>query len=73
MGQHLVVQEGNGVWASEVRTPLGLIAEGEDSFTLFYTANEKVSGTLPDGNGINTTPGSMGLVQVEWKKAGSSN
>lgn len=68
-GQHLIVQEGTGVWASEVRTPLGLIPEGGDSFTLFYTANEKVSGMQPDGNGINTTPGSMGLVEVQWKKA----
>jgi hypothetical protein len=68
-GQHLVVQEGSGVWATEVRTPLGLIPEGNDSFTLFYTANEKVSGSGPDGNGINNTPGSMGLVEVQWKKA----
>jgi hypothetical protein len=76
-GQHLVVQEGSGVWATEVRTPLGLISEGGDSFTLFYTANEKISGMQPDGNGINTTPGSIGLVEVEWKKkrsqAGSGN
>jgi hypothetical protein len=68
-GQHLVVQEGDGVWASEVRTPLGLIPEGKDTFTLFYTANEKVSGMKPDGNGIVTTPGSMGLVEVRLKKA----
>jgi hypothetical protein len=67
--QHLLVQEGAGVWATEVRTPLGLIPEGRGSFTLFYTANEKVSGTKPDGNGIVTTPGSMGLVQVQVKKA----
>ncbi len=68
-GQHLLVQEGKGVWASEVRTPLGLIPEGKDSFTLFYTANEKVPGMRPDGNGINTAPGSVGLVEVELKKA----
>ena len=67
-GQHLLVQEGEEAWASEVRTPLGLIPEGKDSFTLFYTANEKVSGMQPDGNGINTTPGSMGLVEVQLKK-----
>ena len=66
-GQHLVVQEGDGVWASEVRTPLGLIPEGKDSFTLFYTANEKILGMKPDGNGIVTTPGSMGLVEVRLK------
>jgi hypothetical protein len=68
-GQHLVVQEGSGIWASEVRTPLGLIPEGKDSFTLFYTANEKVSGAGADGNGIVSTPGSMGLVEVRWNKA----
>jgi hypothetical protein len=67
-GQHLVVQEGSGIWASEVRTPLGLIPEGNDSFTLFYTANEMVSGTGPDANGINSTPGSMGLVEVRITK-----
>jgi hypothetical protein len=67
-GQHLVVQEGSGIWASEVRTPLGLIPEGNDSFTLFYTANEKVSGKGADVNGINTTPGSMGLVEVILKR-----
>jgi hypothetical protein len=69
-GQHLVVQKGNGIWASEVRTPLGLIPEGKDSFTLFYTANEIVSGTRPDINGINSTPGSIGLVEVRWKAGG---
>jgi hypothetical protein len=68
-GQQLIVQEGAGVWASEVRTPLGLIPEGKDSFTLFYTANEKVSGAEPDGNGINTTPGSMGMVEVQLKRS----
>jgi hypothetical protein len=66
-GQHLLVQEGNGVWASEVRTPLGLIPEGKNSFTLFYTANEKVPGMQPDGNGINKTPGSIGMVEVQLK------
>jgi len=68
-GQSLIVQQGNGVWATEVRTPLGLIDEGNGLFTLFYTANEKVSGSDPDGYGINTTPGSMGLVEVRWKGA----
>jgi hypothetical protein len=67
-GQHLLVQQGIGMWASEVRTPLGLIPESKDLFTLFYTANERVSGMQPDGNGINTTPGSMGLVEVQLKK-----
>jgi hypothetical protein len=71
-GRHLVVQQGGGVWATEVRTPLGLIAEDKDTYTLFYTANEKVLGMEPDGNGINSTPGSMGLVEVRWNKAGGN-
>ena len=69
-GQHLIVQVKGGVWATEVRTPLGLIGEGNGTFTLFYTANEKVSGVLPDANGITSTPGSMGLVEVRWTNEG---
>ena len=69
-GRHLVVQEGNGVWATEVRTPLGLIDEGNGGFTLIYTANEKVSSEQADGYGINSTPGSLGLVEVAWKGHG---
>lgn len=67
-GQRLRVQRGSGIWATEIRTPLGLIAEGNGKITLFYTANEKISGKNPDGYGINATPGSIGLVEVQWKK-----
>ncbi len=70
-GKALVVQKGNGIWASEVRTPLGLIAEGKDSFTLFYTANQDLLGAPPDANGIKMTPGAMGLVEVKLEKAGA--
>jgi hypothetical protein len=69
-GQSLIVQKGKNAWATEVRTPLGLIDEGNGLLTLFYTANEKVSGAGPDGNGINMTPGSMGLVEVRWRTSG---
>jgi hypothetical protein len=72
-GKELVVQEGSHVWATEVRTPLGLVPEGNDLFTLFYTANEKISGMQPDGNGINTTPGSIGLVEVRVRGPHGSN
>lgn len=71
-GRNLEVQQGDSVWAREVRTPLGLIPEGEDKFTLFYTANEKVNGMGPDENGINSTPGSMGMVELRWSRAGST-
>ena len=70
-GQRLIVQESDHIWATEVRTPLGLIDEGNGAFSLFYTANERVSGTEPDGNGIVSTPGSMGLVEVRWNKTHS--
>jgi hypothetical protein len=36
-GRALVVQPTPGVWAGEVRTPLGLVAEPDDTYTLFYT------------------------------------
>jgi hypothetical protein len=64
-GKELIVQQGKGIWASEVRTPLGLIAEGNDLFTLFYTANQDLLGVPPDANGIKLTPGAMGLVTVK--------
>lgn len=63
-GQHLTVQKGAGIWASEVRTPLGLVDEGNRNFTLFYTANEKIPGARVDANGITLTPGSLGMVEV---------
>jgi len=63
-GQHLVVQSGSHIWASEVRTPLGLVQEKGDSFTLFYTANEKISGAQADGYGVTLTPGALGYVEV---------
>jgi hypothetical protein len=63
-GRRLTVQTGNGIWASEVRTPLGLVDEGRGSFTLFYSANEKIAGAHADGNGITMTPGAVGVVEV---------
>jgi len=65
-GQHLTVQSGKGVWATEVRTPLGLIDEGNGRFTLFYTGNEKAQGAHADKYGVNVTPGSVGVVDVEF-------
>lgn len=63
-GRHLVVQSGRHIWATEVRTPLGLVEEGGGSFTLFYTANEKVTGTHVDEYGVNRTPGALGFAEV---------
>jgi len=72
-GEVLVVQKGKGIWASEVRTPLGLIPEGKDSFSLFYTANQDLLGAPPDPHGIKMTPGAMGLVEVKLEKAGAKS
>jgi hypothetical protein len=63
-GRHLVVQSGRGVWATEVRTPLGLVDEGNGAFTLFYTANQKIPGAQPDQYGVTLTPGALGFVEV---------
>ena len=41
-GEEIVVQpNGDGKWADEVRTPLGLIPEGHNTFTVFYTGGHK--------------------------------
>ena len=71
-GLQLTVQTGSGVWATEVRTPLGLIDEGNGQFTLFYSANERVSGLHADANGIVLTPGSVGMVDVRFKTRSDS-
>ncbi|HTW78711.1 MAG TPA: hypothetical protein VME23_04100 [Terracidiphilus sp.] len=71
-GSQLAVQTGSGVWATEVRTPLGLIDEGNGRFTLFYSANERIAGAHADANGIVLTPGSVGMVDVRLKSRSSS-
>lgn len=68
-GRALTVQGGSGIWATEVRTPLGLIDEGDGTFTLFYSANEKISGARADANGITMTPGAIGVVVVKLQQA----
>jgi len=40
-GQSLVVQPSKGKWAPEVRTPLGLVSEGDGTYTVFYTGFEQ--------------------------------
>jgi hypothetical protein len=71
-GERLVVQERSGIWANEIRPPLGLIPEGGESFTLFYTANQELPGAPPDKHGIKMTPGAMGLVEVRLERVRTS-
>ena len=40
-GERLRVQPRAGEWAKDVRTPLGLVPEGDDRFSLFYTGFEQ--------------------------------
>jgi len=40
-GRIIVQPQGPANWATDIRTPLGLIDEGNDTFTLFYTAENK--------------------------------
>jgi hypothetical protein len=71
-GQHLVVQKGGEIWASEVRTPLGLVEEDDGTFSLFYTANEKSAGTQPDAYGVTLTPGAVGFVELRVTTTGEA-
>jgi hypothetical protein len=68
-GKVLIVQKARGTWASEVRTPLGLIPEGNDLFTLFYTANQDQLGVPRGSQWIKTTPGALGFVEVKRGRA----
>ena len=40
-GHRLVIQPTAGQWATTVRTPLGLVAEGGGTYSLFYTGEQK--------------------------------
>ncbi len=71
-GLQLTVQRGSGIWATEVRTPLGLLDEGNGQFTLFYSANERIAGGHSDANGIVLTPGAVGMVEVRLEGKSSS-
>jgi hypothetical protein len=50
---------------------LGLIPEGKDTFSLFYTANQDLLGAPLDPHGIKMTPGAMGLVEVKLEQVGA--
>ena len=40
-GQSLAIQTARGQWSKEVRTPLGLVDEGDGTFTVFYSGFEQ--------------------------------
>jgi hypothetical protein len=61
-GRGLVVQPRSGEWAKEVRTPLGLVPEGADHFTLFYTGFEQA----PDWQRILDTASSSATCAIGY-------
>jgi hypothetical protein len=63
-GVPLIVQpRGKGFWADDVRTPLGLIPEGNGTSTLFYTGYKKTGSKLSDASDPGT--GAIGLVTLK--------
>jgi hypothetical protein len=71
-GQRLQVQPRPGEWAKDVRTPLGLVHEGGDRFSLFYTGFEQApdwSRMLDEAKGRETC--AMGLVELRLERPGT--
>ena len=67
-GQGLVLQPKAGEWSKEMRTPLGLVPEGGDLFTLFYTGFEQVpdwTRILDTGSSQNTCAVGFAEVRLE--------
>jgi hypothetical protein len=64
-GRTLRVQSKQGVWARDVRTPLGLIREGGNEYSIFYTGFESEPNwnKLLTGTGLDTSC-AVGRVRV---------
>ena len=67
-GRRLVVQPGSGAWAKDVRTPLGLVDEGDGRYTVFYTGFEQDPDwpRLLTGHGKETC--AIGLAEVRLER-----
>ncbi len=65
-GHALVIQPKAGVWARDVRTPLGLVAEGNGEYTVFYTGFEEMPAwtSLLAGKGGSASC-AVGMVRVK--------
>jgi hypothetical protein len=68
-GQGLVIQPTAGEWSKDLRTPLGLVPEGDDRFTVFYTGFEQ----LPDWDRLLTEAGgpvtcAVGFVELRLER-----
>jgi hypothetical protein len=68
-GQRLKVQPTPGEWAKDVRTPLGLVHEGGDRYTLFYTGFEQTpdwTRMLDEAKGRETC--AVGFVELRLQR-----
>jgi hypothetical protein len=68
-GRGLVLQPKAGEWSKDLRTPLGLVPEGGDRFTVFYTGFEQA----PDWTGIldtasGTATCAIGVVELRLER-----
>ncbi len=60
-GHALRIQTRESGWANDVRTPLGLVDEGDNRYTLLYTGFEKPGGSLAK----DSKSCAVGLVELE--------
>jgi len=68
-GERLRIQPTAGGWAKDVRTPLGLVDEGDSRFTLFYTGFEQAPDwgrMLAEGQGSATC--AVGFVELRLQR-----
>lgn len=67
-GNRLKIQQQADQWCKDIRTPMGLIDEGNNQFTVFYTGFEQVPDweRLLQGKGKETC--AIGFVELEFKR-----
>ena len=67
-GNRLKIQTTAGEWSKDIRTPMGLIDEGSNRFTLFYTGFEQAPDweRLLQGKGKETC--AIGFVELEFTR-----
>jgi hypothetical protein len=68
-GGRLAIQPKPGEWAKDVRTPLGLVPEGDGRFTLLYTGFEQTPDwprMLDEAKGKETC--AVGLVELRLQR-----
>lgn len=67
-GESLTIQTARGQWSKEVRTPLGLVDEGDGTFTMFYSGFEQAPDwtRLMESKPVNTF--AIGFARVRLRR-----